>query len=361
MKICIVTPSLGLGGAERSAAIQSVMFSNLGYEVHVVTITDIINYDYAGALFNLGAFKDKRNSVLNKVKRSIMLRKYLNTHQFDFIVDNRMRTNGLFNEVSVCKYVYRGFKVVYVIHSSAYINDFKNSPVINEWLLQDAYQVVAVNPRLCESIKSLYKKRGIICVENAVDLEAVHRATQSEFDIDYPYILYCGRLDEHCKNISLLIKGYAKSQVYNSGVKLIILGDGLEKPLYEQMVTDLNITEHVVFKPFTNNPFVYMKQAICTVLTSLYEGFALVLIESLATGTPVIATNCETGPSEIINHNENGLLLDSYDDTVLADAIKKMVNDQEWYQQVKANALDSVAKFSKDAISKKWQMVFEKV
>ena len=81
MKICIVTQSLGLGGAERSAAMQSIMLTELGYDVHIVLISNIINFNYKGSLFNLGELKEKSNSVFDKVKRVYLLRKYLEKNQ----------------------------------------------------------------------------------------------------------------------------------------------------------------------------------------------------------------------------------------------------------------------------------------
>ena len=58
-KICIVTSSLGKGGAEKSSAVLSILLDNLGYEVHVISILNRIDYDYKGTLLNLGALKDK--------------------------------------------------------------------------------------------------------------------------------------------------------------------------------------------------------------------------------------------------------------------------------------------------------------
>ena len=68
-KICIVTSSLGKGGAEKSSAVLSTLLHNLGYEVHIISVLNTIDYNYKGTLLNLGALKDKDASFFGKIKR----------------------------------------------------------------------------------------------------------------------------------------------------------------------------------------------------------------------------------------------------------------------------------------------------
>ena len=68
-KICIVTSSLGKGGAEKSSAVLSILLDNLGYEVHIISVLNLIDYDYKGTLLNLGALKSKDDSFFSKLNR----------------------------------------------------------------------------------------------------------------------------------------------------------------------------------------------------------------------------------------------------------------------------------------------------
>ncbi|AXP81728.1 PglA protein [Mariniflexile rhizosphaerae] len=359
MKICIVTPSLGFGGAERSAAMQSIMLSEMGYEVHIVLISNLKSYDYKGTLCNLGILKDNSNTFYDKIKRINFLRKYLIKNKFDFIIDNRLRNNSIIHEFGICKYAYRKFKVIYVIHSSSYKKEILQNFYLKKWLLNSAHKIVAVNNRLLDLIRPFHNNKNMVCIENAIDLDYIRLQSNESLNIPFSYILFCGRLDEKSKNISLLINAYALSEIYIKGIKLIILGDGPDKSDYEQLVTRLKMNDYIIFKPFNSNPFVYMKHSLCTVLTSFYEGFGLVLIESLASGTPVISVDCETGPSEIVEHNVNGLLIDPDSVNLLSEAFKSVIGDKDMLNRFRKNALNSVQKFRKNVIAEKWRVVLE--
>jgi N-acetylgalactosamine-N,N'-diacetylbacillosaminyl-diphospho-undecaprenol 4-alpha-N-acetylgalactosaminyltransferase len=160
------------------------------------------------------------------------------------------------------------------------------------------------------------------------------------------------------KGFDILIKSFAKTNL-RKRVKLVILGEGEERKNLEKLIDKYDLKSQVLLFGKVDNPFIYMKYAKFFILSSRYEGFGNALLEALACRTPVIATNCETGSSEIIESEENGLLVPVEDEEALKLAMEKLFYDRELYKRLKANARKSIEKFNINNIIKDWLNLFE--
>jgi glycosyltransferase involved in cell wall biosynthesis len=112
------------------------------------------------------------------------------------------------------------------------------------------------------------------------------------------YIIHVGKFSEQ-KRHDILIKAYYKSGVSE---KLVLLTKGsitIEQKM-KTLVKSLKIEDKVIFAGFKSNPYPYVKHAKLMALSSAYEGLPTVILESLVLGTPVISTDCESGPREIL-------------------------------------------------------------
>lgn len=134
-----------------------------------------------------------------------------------------------------------------------------------------------------------------------------------------PVIVGVGRLDRQ-KDFPTLIKALALVR-QKIPARLMILGEGSDRNSLESLVKQLNLTEAVALPGFVNNPYAYMAKAGVFVLSSLYEGLPTVLIEAMAGGTPVVATNCPSGPWEILAGGKYGKLVEIGDTEAIAQAI----------------------------------------
>jgi glycosyltransferase involved in cell wall biosynthesis len=152
-----------------------------------------------------------------------------------------------------------------------------------------------------------------------------------------PVILAVGRLYLQ-KDYPTLIRAFAQvRQVRRS--RLVILGEGPEADSLNSLIRELGLEENVAMLGFADNPYAYMAKAAVFVLSSAWEGFGNVLVEALAVGTPVVSTNCESGPSEILANGRYGDLTPVGDSKTMAEAILNVLSgntkkvDSSWLNQ----------------------------
>ena len=136
---------------------------------------------------------------------------------------------------------------------------------------------------------------------------------------DQPVILAVGRLVVQ-KDYPTLLRAF--SIVNNKRpVRLLILGDGQERARLEVLIKELGISADVQMPGFVLNPYAYMARARLLVLSSRWEGLPTVIVEALACGTPVVSTDCKSGPSEILADGRFGRLVPVGDAEALAAVI----------------------------------------
>jgi glycosyltransferase involved in cell wall biosynthesis len=117
----------------------------------------------------------------------------------------------------------------------------------------------------------------------------------------------------------------------NRGIKdkLYIIGDGPQKVELEERIKELNLEKDVLLLGQKKNPFPWMKNAKLFLHTSYGEGLGLVFIESMISGTPVIAYDCPTGPKDILGKNKYGVLIKTGDKKSFEEEIVKLLDDEE--------------------------------
>lgn len=142
-----------------------------------------------------------------------------------------------------------------------------------------------------------------------------------------PVVLGVGRLTRQ-KDFATLIRAFARAEQTGS-MRLLILGEGEERRALEGLVRELGLEDKVSLPGFVENPFNYMKRAALFVLSSAWEGLPNVLIQALACGTPVVATDCPSGPAEVLENGRLGVLVKVGDVDAMSVAILNALNGQD--------------------------------
>jgi glycosyltransferase involved in cell wall biosynthesis len=196
-----------------------------------------------------------------------------------------------------------------------------------KWLYpMAAATVVAVSQGVGDSleraIKSIRGKVEIIfppIVDEALLRESEAPLEHPWFRESIPIFLAVGRLSEQ-KNFAALLEAFRLVRQQRK-VRLLILGEGPCREALETQVVRLNLGDDVAMPGFAANPYAYMRHASAFVLSSRYEGMPAVLIEAMACGCPVAATDCPSGPSEILDNGRFGPLVPMGDADALAAAM----------------------------------------
>lgn len=159
-------------------------------------------------------------------------------------------------------------------------------------------------------------------------------------DPQRPVILAAGRLTEE-KDFATLIRAFAFAVACaGRDLRLIILGEGPRRAALEALARDLGIADRVALPGFTDNPFAAMRRARLFALSSAWEGLPGVLIQAMACGTPVVSTDCPSGPREILEDGRLGPLVPVGDVQALAGAMLRMLEDPTPPERLQARAAD---------------------
>lgn len=357
-KIAIFIPSMEAGGAERVAI--SLMKGFLQRKIHL----DLVLVSASGPLL-VQVPKGVRIVNLN-VQRTLFsicrLSTYLKKEQPDALISFLNHANL----IAVVAGRLAGFKGHMMIteHNSIQFDvirrgGFKNKTIflLMRLLYKHADSVVAVSNELLSELQTLLVLKNAVCINNPVDnpkdVDAVDKNDEQHLPAmnqGKGTILAIGRLAPQ-KNFPLLIKSIAIVRKHMP-VKLHILGNGSERRNLENMINELELSEVVFLRGYSDQPEKWLRQSDLFVLSSSWEGFGLVIVEALAMGVTVVATDCPSGPAEILENGKYGYLVPINDPEKMAEAILYALKNPRDPELLKKRAEDfSIPRITKQYLN----------
>ena len=336
-KLALFLPSLHAGGAERVMLNLAKGFSEKGIKVDLVL---------AKAEGPLLSYVPKNVRIVDlKAKRTLYslhgLIQYIKTERPKALLSTMYHANiiaiwaKILARIPLRLVIREDNTTSLRIRSEESLRGRWIIPILIKGFYRYADVIIAVSQGVAEDLKKLtyILQDKIRVIYNPIDLSKIFMLADEHLDYpwfnDYPVILGAGRLVPQ-KDFETLIKAFAIVK-RTLPAKLVILGEGKEREKLEQLIKDLKLEGDVSLPGFTNNPYKYMKKSSIFVLSSRFEGFANVLVEAMALGTPVVSTDCPSGPAEILEGGKWGRLVPVGDPMALAEAI---------IQTLKYNSLD---------------------
>lgn len=193
-------------------------------------------------------------------------------------------------------------------------------------------------------------KDKMCVIYNGKDKERVEKMARKLPDnplIDEPYMIAVERLEESQKDISTILRAYKiLCDKWECREKLYIIGKGHSENELKELAETLGIGSRIVFLGFQSNPYPWIARSALLVHGAKFEGLPTVLIEGLMLGKLMVASDCPTGPAEILDNGKAGLLVPVGDAQRMADAMHQLLSNQKLACQMKLCIEKQVHKFS---------------
>jgi glycosyltransferase involved in cell wall biosynthesis len=332
LRVAIFLPSLAGGGAER------VVVNLLrGLQAEKVNCTLLLAAAEGVYLDQVPEGVEVVDLGVSHVRQAIWpLRRWLSEHQPQLLVSHLSHAN-----IAAALAVRRlsiPTQLLLVEHltMSAYegtsLKDHLIRPLAR-WLYKGNTAVATVSQGAARDLEQQLHlpADSVHVLYNPVVDDALRRQAAEPLDDSWPgqpetpRLIAIGRLTPQ-KNFPLLLRGFARL-VKQHPARLVILGEGEQRSSLETLIEELGLSELVELPGFVSNPYAWLSQADLFVLSSRFEALPTVLIESLACGTPVVATDCPAGPAEILQQGRWGRLVPMDDELALADAMAESLAD----------------------------------
>lgn len=297
--IAIVIPSLQGNGAERVMLNLATSLQQNGHNVHIIIFKEVIELKYDKNI-NIHFFKKHYRWIPRGIRGFILssiLDKFIIQHcgNPDLVLSNLLPVDRILS--------YSRLNVYMVIQNtmSKEITGLGMSlPVMAK--IYTRKPTVCCSKGVMKDLISLfseYKLKKTCYIYSPIDAIFIKNMGCSLPLFPFKnYIIHVGKFGDQ-KRHDILIKAYHKSGV-NEKLVLLTKGSCAIKQKMKILVKSLKIEDKVIFAGFKSNPYPYVKHAKLMVLSSAYEGLPTVILESLVLGTPVISTDCESGPREIL-------------------------------------------------------------
>ncbi|MES2573154.1 MAG: glycosyltransferase family 4 protein [Verrucomicrobiota bacterium] len=357
MRVTLIIYSLGAGGAERVITTMANYWSAKGWNITLLTAQSLPGHPFyrlrdSVIRRNLDIARCSGNAIeafKNNLRRIRVIRQAISESKADVVI-------SLMSEINILTILATLWSGIPVIVQEQI--DPHEHPLLPYWkVLRNlvypyATFVVTLNDRSMAYFSPRIRKRGKIIPNPAVDHEN-HRRPRGE-EIGPRTVIAMGRLVPQ-KGFDMLIAAFASVANKHDRWTLKIFGDGPLRKELESRIEDSGLLHKIRLEGLTKDPFKAFCAADLFVMSSRYEGFPLALCEAMSCGLPVISFDCASGPSEIIRHRIDGLLVPAGDVKALSSAMDDMMRNDREREVYASRAPEVVQRYGVEGIMDKWE------
>lgn len=356
-KITFLIPTLSGGGSEGLCVNLANALNRNGWEVNLIAL-NTKNSVYHDRL-------DKNVDFINlNVKHAL----YSPYRLSKYLITNKPRKILIFNyELTVITIIIKrllGIEIKIISRNRNTMSHVQNRPgsfwvkfIVNplvkyfygsaDHIINQCYDMrddlLTIYPKITNKTSVIYNPINSIIEKHSKTINFCSLSSQD-------YILCVGRLERQ-KAFHFAIEGFARLAQEFSSIRLKIVGAGVLEEELKEFANNYGVRERVDFEGFKKNIIPYYLGAKVTLLTSLYEGFPNVLVESISLGKPVVAFDCQSGPREIVLDSINGYLVQYKNIEDLAEKLKISIKTK-WDHVAVA---ESAERFSTENIIKAYE------
>lgn len=365
--IVVVIASLGGGGAERVVADLCFYLQEAGRTVTLLTLTG----EDADAYVLAEGIRRERMEIRRAANS------WFDTVRFSFrrFKDIRRRILSLRPDVVVSFIEQTNVRVAASLIGTGIpvILSERTHPgrhhVSSAWrltrrlLYRYADAVVVQTGTAADWLRKSTPTRRLVIIPNAVRALVDLGADQEEDEHLWagPYVLAIGRLGKE-KGFDLLIEAFARSALADEDWRLVVLGEGDERAALRKQAEECGVGGSLEMPGHVRGVGPWLRNADIFALSSRYEGFPNALVEALQLGCASISFDCESGPSDLIENEQNGLLAPEGDVEALAFGLRRLASDPDLRKRLStAAAISTNARFDRTVVYGKWMELIDAV
>jgi GalNAc-alpha-(1->4)-GalNAc-alpha-(1->3)-diNAcBac-PP-undecaprenol alpha-1,4-N-acetyl-D-galactosaminyltransferase len=357
-RITFVVGHLGLGGAERMICLMSAFWAERGDHTEIVTLTHGQRppvYDvHPQVKWTDVDFSSVRRRALPKLRTLACLRELrraIRRTRPDLVV-SFLSTTNVFTLLATL-----GMRVPVIVSE-------RNDPHfdlmdprrtrLREWLYPMATRLVVQTNGALNYFNGRSRQRGVVIPNPVVVPPGAGLADPASSRV----VVGLGRLAEQ-KRFDWLIEAFAKAAADRPDWTLEIWGEGDERASLEALVAKLGLRDRVRLPGLTRDAVSVLRRGSIFVLSSRYEGFPNALCEAMATGLPAVSFNCPSGPSDIVRHGTDGMLVPVGDVDGLARHLRLLITDSATRIALAKRAPEVIERFSLARVMAMWDAQFQ--